>query len=273
MKLLYMGTSAAEGVPALFCKCRVCQNAREKKGRELRTRSQAIIDDKLLIDFPPDTYAHFLRFDFPLPDITHLLVTHCHTDHFYATDMEMRRDFLAHPAPPLMHIYANQTVWDMLVNRLPKSFDVERYFQFHLAEPFEKIDIMDYTVVPLPARHDPKQQCVIYSVTKGDKNMLYAHDTGYFPEDTWDYLSKSGRYDLISLDCTSMDRRDEGVHMGLPNALDIRARLMETGTANEDTVFVLHHFSHNGGLTHEEMVCCAEKEDFLVSYDGLEIDF
>lgn len=31
MKLKYFGTAAAEGVPALFCKCDLCQEARKKK--------------------------------------------------------------------------------------------------------------------------------------------------------------------------------------------------------------------------------------------------
>ena len=55
MKLQYFGTAAAEGWPALFCGCDACRRAREAGGRNIRTRSQALIDDKLLIDFPADT--------------------------------------------------------------------------------------------------------------------------------------------------------------------------------------------------------------------------
>ena len=57
MKIRYLGTAAAEGWPALFCSCPICTHAREHGGKNLRTRTQAILDDDLLIDFPPDTYG------------------------------------------------------------------------------------------------------------------------------------------------------------------------------------------------------------------------
>ena len=55
MKFRFLGTCAAEGIPALWCRCDNCRRSRELGGRALRTRSQALIDDTLLIDFPSDT--------------------------------------------------------------------------------------------------------------------------------------------------------------------------------------------------------------------------
>ena len=51
MKIQFLGTAAAEGFPAIFCNCEYCNKARELKGKNIRTRSQAIIDDKILLDF------------------------------------------------------------------------------------------------------------------------------------------------------------------------------------------------------------------------------
>lgn len=48
MKLQYLGTAAAEGWPALFCECDHCKRAKEAGGRNIRTRSQAVIDDTLM---------------------------------------------------------------------------------------------------------------------------------------------------------------------------------------------------------------------------------
>ena len=53
MKIKYLGTAAAEGVPAIFCRCEVCRKSKEAGGRNIRTRSQSIIDDRLLLDFCP----------------------------------------------------------------------------------------------------------------------------------------------------------------------------------------------------------------------------
>ena len=83
MKIQYLGTAAAEGWPGLFCRCEVCRRAREAGGKNIRTRSQALIDDAILMDFPPDTYLHMLRDGLPLPEIRTLLLTHSHQDHWY----------------------------------------------------------------------------------------------------------------------------------------------------------------------------------------------
>ena len=50
MKVTFLGTAAAEGFPAVFCNCRFCKEARVLGGKNLRTRSQSIVNDDLLID-------------------------------------------------------------------------------------------------------------------------------------------------------------------------------------------------------------------------------
>ena len=62
MKLTFLGSGAAEGMPAIFCNCEVCRESRRLGGKNFRTRSQSLINDDLLIDFPADTYSHFQRF-------------------------------------------------------------------------------------------------------------------------------------------------------------------------------------------------------------------
>lgn len=57
MKIRYLGTAAAEGWPALFCSCPICTKARAEGGRNLRTRTQAILDGELLLDFRPTPTA------------------------------------------------------------------------------------------------------------------------------------------------------------------------------------------------------------------------
>ena len=50
MKILYMGTAAYDSIPAPFCTCRVCRNALKVGGKELRSRTQTLINDDLLIE-------------------------------------------------------------------------------------------------------------------------------------------------------------------------------------------------------------------------------
>ena len=87
MKIQYWGTAAAEGVPGIFCDCEVCRLAREHKGRKIRTRSQLLINDDLLVDFGPDTYSNSLKYDFNLTNLEHLIITHPHEDHLYTEEL------------------------------------------------------------------------------------------------------------------------------------------------------------------------------------------
>jgi len=44
MEIQYLGTAAAEGFPALFCDCETCKKARNTGGKDVRTRTQSIVD-------------------------------------------------------------------------------------------------------------------------------------------------------------------------------------------------------------------------------------
>ena len=96
MKLRFLGTAAAEGWPALFCNCENCKKARALGGPDIRTRSQSLVNDDLLIDFPADTYMHVLQNGFDLSAIKIFLITHNHCDHFYPLDFGMRGGLFAH---------------------------------------------------------------------------------------------------------------------------------------------------------------------------------
>ena len=110
MKLLYLGTAAAEGLPASFCNCAICENARRVGGREVRSRAQLLVDGELLIDFPPDTYYHCLLHGLYLGRLHTLLVTHSHSDHWYPAGLSERLDIYQHGAEGLLDVYGNEAV-------------------------------------------------------------------------------------------------------------------------------------------------------------------
>ena len=90
MKLRYLGTAAAEGVPAVFCPCPACAHARKVGGKEVRTRSGAIVDDALKLDFPGDAYMQALKWGLDYSKLQHVLITHTHRDHFCPGEFENR---------------------------------------------------------------------------------------------------------------------------------------------------------------------------------------
>ena len=78
MKLTYYGTGAGAGIPEIFCDCRVCRYAREKGGKEIRSRSQAVIDGVLSLDYPVDTFLHTAFYGLDMRKVKNVLITHGH---------------------------------------------------------------------------------------------------------------------------------------------------------------------------------------------------
>lgn len=280
MKIKYYGTAAAEGLPAFFCECEVCQNARKKGGRNVRTRPQALVDGKLLLDLGPDTYMHTIYDDLPLPTIYTCLITHTHGDHiqpanvrFRSTPINATRVTDNNP----FHVFGTQKVKDLIWNNTADfAAHMEKTGEliFTTIEPFVTYDKDGYKITPLKATHGA-EEAIFYMIQKEDKAMLYAHDTGLFPEETWEFLEKKGvKFDFISLDCTNgLKESKYPGHMGLAQDVIVRDKLKEMGKVDDNTVCVINHFSHNGIVGFDEMVPLAEKEGFIVSYDGMEIEF
>lgn len=281
MKIKFYGTCAAEGFPAMFCQCPVCEKAREKGGKNIRTRTQALIDDVLLIDFPADTYMHVLRDGLNLKNVKALLITHGHDDHIYPRDIMYREEKYGHTKNgeeklplPVFATGASAKEFNAVLEEKKVLERDPKALEYKEIVPFEEYDIEGYRVIPLKANHAKNLDPVTYIIIKDNKALLYAHDTGYFPDETWAFLEKSGiRFDFISLDCTSV-KNDNAVnnHMGLKTCCDVKERLL-LKNADEKTTFILNHFSHNGGYIYDDLVPVAKEKGFLVAFDGAEFEF
>ena len=280
MKLKYFGTSAAEGIPGLFCSCATCARARQAGGRNIRSRSQALVDGKLLIDFPPDTYWHVAHHGLDLASINSLLITHGHDDHLHVPDFEMRKPVFAHtgdiytPLSTPLRVYASEATRRVIEDN--DRYDLQKYdiIELKTVRPFSPFDVEGYTVTGLKADHAPPLDPLIYLIENQGNSLLYANDTGWFPDETWEYLSTlRPKLGFVSLDCTGVLLSYRQGHMCVETNLEVRERLLSIGCADEHTIFCHHHFSHNGGLIHDEHAPLAAKEGFLVSYDGMEVEF
>ena len=264
MKLKYLGTAAAEGIPAIFCDCENCRRSRELGGKNIRTRSQAIIDDRLLIDFPADTYMHFLQHNVPLSKIKNCLITHSHSDHLYPDDIYMRKKGFSHlEKQEALTFFSDEAGYDM-INGLKMRYkmpdDEVLAERIKLYTPF---DVDGYKVTALRAAHDPKSSPVVYLIEKDGKALFYSNDTSEYPEKSMGYLKALKKpIDLVSLDCTEAagDATYVG-HLTLKRCSKLRRSLIEIGAANEKTVFVLNHFSHNGiDVVYDEFVKIAARK-------------
>lgn len=282
MKIKYLGTAAAEAIPGTFCECEVCQRSRELGGKNIRKRSQAIVDDKILIDFPADTYINSILHNIHLSKIKTCLITHNHGDHLYTAELWCRNPGIANnidnEAPLTM--YAAAGGYRRIVDAvLEYGQDESKRVIPKKITPFVPFEAEGYEITPLRANHDPNSDPVIYIISKDGKNMLYAHDTGFFPEETVEYMKKSGvKLDFVSFDCCGTVLPDEDYgkwgHLNFIGDVKMRELLRENGNITDSTICAVNHFSHNGAPLHDELVLEAKKYAFdYVSYDGLEIEF
>ncbi len=279
MKIKFFGTAAAEGFPGLFCSCEYCEKAREKGGKNIRTRSQTLINDDLLIDFSADTYLHVLNYGLDLRKVKACLITHGHDDHLHSFDLHYRcygySYFKDEENKKPLQIYSSKKTYDVMSKIVEKSIKRDEKSLTHkILEPFNTYNILNYKITSLKADHDKRLDPMFYIIEKDAKVILYAHDTGYFPKETWEYIENSKiKFDFVSLDCTSTYETDAySNHMGLTACKDVKDRLLKKN-ADENTIFYLHHFSHNGRFIYEDLVPVAKKLGFNVSYDSLEVEF
>lgn len=275
MKVHYFGTAAAEGVPAIFCHCDVCTYVREHGGRELRSRAQAMIDGKIMLDFGPDTYYHSMRDGVDLSDLRYCLITHAHEDHLLKDEFALRKKGFAllKEDTPMLEIFGGKGVKDAL-SPDEDGYVVPERVVFREVKPYEKFNVEDYSIVALPAFHGTVMP-LVFVVSHEGKTFLYAHDTDIFTDDVWDYLAKEKpHFDAVSLDCT------EGIkhinyrgHMNFERDFEMRDRLNALGLTDEKTLFIANHFSHNGKATYAEASKPERNGGFIVTYDGMDIEF
>lgn len=268
MLIKILGTAAAEGIPAIYCGCDTCNRARALGGRDLRSRSSALFGGKHLIDLSPDIWHHATALGLDTVGLESLFITHPHFDHFSSRELHwLLPGFTRHHPSPL-NIYGNKTVAERSSEQLGDH--VDKVAHVHELKPFEPVIARDYTFTPVIALHMQEDLCFNYIVQSQGWTALYACDVGEYPEETWDFF-KTTAFDIVISECTSGPGSGGKGHMSYEKVFEMKKRLEEMGSFS-DGMYVLTHFSHNAGVTHDEIVECVAPEGIQVAYDGMEIN-
>ena len=272
MKLTFYGSGAAEAIPALYCSCRICENARKTGGREIRSRHMTTVDGDIQFDLSPDFFYHITALGMEPRNIRYLIVTHAHGDHFAPDPLNLHRHpFTLTEAVPIQ-LFCNERVAAQAEAAMEKGPEVSavRIVKIALYTPVA-LDGQT-TLTALPAHHAPEAGGGhIYLLERKGCKLLYAHDTGMLFDEIYDYLA--GRaLDAVSLDCTGAYLGAGKNHMDIPGCEETVARLREIGALRKDATVVLNHISHGGGATHIDLEKEAQRRGWIAAYDGMVVE-
>lgn len=270
MEILFCGTAAAEAWPALFCACAPCQRARALGGKDVRSRAAYMLDSRVRVDFGPDSNLHHHRYGLAYERLEHLLVTHSHADHWFPMDLQYRRPgFSVVPETPL-HVWGNEKVEAAFVAVNGEDWSLYA-LEFHRIAPWQPIDLGEgLTATPVLAAHDRSEECVNYRLEQAGRVALLGHDTGWYDEPTWEFLSQRP-LNLVALDCTYGPRDHRGGHLGCEGVVAARDEFAMRGALAPNAQVIATHFSHNGGWLHEELERFFAPHGIFVAYDGLRV--
>ena len=276
MRLKFLGTAAAEAIPALWCECPVCTRAKLKQGRELRRRCSYLIDSDTLIDFGLDAFWQSIEFNIDLTAIRRLLLTHAHADHLNPPELLWRFSPAFSRVSRRLELLASPAALEKLAQKLmqvhPVSLDDCRIDPVPLKSGCRHRS-GDLEILPVAANHAPDSGPLIYALSRGGRSLLIANDTGMLSEESWQLLS--GHYfNAAVLESTMGLANPDSAehHLGVNATLRFRDRLAELGCVDSDTRVFANHFSHNGRAGHDDLTNFFTPHQIEPAYDGLEIE-
>lgn len=236
MKILLLGTGAADGIPNAFCNCATCADFRQRG--ELRTPTSVLIDDRLLIDPGPEAPRQVSRLGGDLISCTAILAGHAHDDHL-APSLLMHRSWVnstelqfAGPAP-VIELSAR---W---LN--PEQSTVS----FITLSAGDVIELAGYTVEAVAANHQAYGEALCYRISDASASLLYLTDTGPLPASTLAGLA-GRRVDLVLLENTFGLAEGKGdQHHNLRSFAETISQLRVLGVLDHATRVVPIHQGHD----------------------------
>ena len=205
MKLKFLGTAAAEAIPALWCECPVCRRAKELGGRELRRRCSYLIDRDTLIDFGPDAYWQVTEFGIDLTAVDRILFTHPHEDHLATAELSWRRTPYFSHVEHWIDVCGTRMLFGTILGELACSGMALNFEELRIrpveVQPGVWAKSGDVELLPMRANHAPGKDPVFYLIRRGGRTVLIANDTGWPPEESWSCLAKE-KIDLAVLEST-----------------------------------------------------------------------
>jgi phosphoribosyl 1,2-cyclic phosphate phosphodiesterase len=267
MKIRLLGTGAADGIPGFFINNEVSTYAKKHGGKDLRTRSAALIDGCVKIDLPPDTICQLHRDRLDASDWSALVFTHSHEDHLAVSEIQ----YALYPFTELEQlpftIYGNSKIKQLVRQRYP-------YWPIEFVEmtSFGEYTHADYKITALPANHEIEEECLNLLFERDGVSLLYATDTGIWKEPTFEFLA-GRRLNGLVIECTEgfHNASYEG-HLNIERLSFVLNRLRGDFAIDENTAVVTTHHAHSGMATHAQLEAALAPIGAEPGYDGCVVE-
>jgi len=234
MKVVMLGTGAADGWPTPFCWCASCAQA--AAAGHIRRQTSALIDDIILLDCGAEAPRSAVQSGRRLDRVRLILFTHAHPDHCDPQAVLWRRwasirERLVIAGPP-----------DAL-ERCEQWIGPDDPIDFEPLSAGSTLDVVGYSVTAVAATHTPG--ALLYAITAPDgSSLLYATDTGPLTDDTVAALG-GRRFDAAFVELTWGDVLDHGTaHLDLATFPDTLRRLRDVEAITDETDVVAIHLGH-----------------------------
>ncbi|HBG02601.1 MAG TPA: hypothetical protein DDW87_13720 [Firmicutes bacterium] len=282
----FLGTSAGEQYPGVWCDCPNCHEARGLGGINIRRNSCAIVSDHTLIDFGPAIPVQLDQQGFSLLKVQTLLVTHSHLDHFFPWYLRWRYypEGVASPPegdemgpaftkPLPLTVYGNSQVWDLLWQTVKGDLK-GHHLDFVVLKPWEPVATKHLVCTPVKANHDPTQECFNFILEYQGKTILYATDTAALLPETKDFLT-GYRFDLVVMEGTlGFNQQYDATVSGHSNFhlnRETRNWMLGQNVLAETTPFVITHTGPHFAPPHERCAPLLAKWGLTLAHDGMKI--
>lgn len=268
MRLTFLGTGAAEGVPSPFCSCATCTYTRAMQGRNVRKRASLLVNNDLIIDIGPDMVWSCTSLGLSLAELKYALITHSHFDHFYPHNLEIRSSpYLDDQPLHLLTLVAGPSTLRLLdgIGYSNAAMSLKRQPLF----PYQSIELAPYTITSVAATHAlDLGDAMNYIIDDGASRILYATDTGLFSTTTWEMLMATPPH-LVILDVTNGMGETSVNHLNIDG---LRQTL--SGFARRDMLVAVYatHFSHHSHPPHVDIAGILSLMGVTCAFDGLALD-
>ncbi len=217
MKLLFLGTGAADHAWSRYGEPGVLGS------------TASLLEDHILLDCGPTVCRALKRFDVDTKNITAIVNTHSHSDHF---NTEQIREI---SAGRMIDFYGT----------IQACEQVKDFCRIHPIASGGEFDVENVHFLTLPANHavtDLKEETFNYLISCNGKTLLYALDTAWMLTKARRLIGET-KIDGIIWDATMSEPHDWRIfEHSDPEMFDsIRKVLIQTGNVSEDVPVYFDH--------------------------------